>query len=388
MLNKALWLVAALVTAALGFSGCGSGGGGGDDGGGDTGPPSVTGYRYVLTFVNETVEEIEITRGTTSMDWIAVQRQSGESVWGTYTVLGSGVVKMVRTGYSSPGFVSPPVLYAVELPQGYLFLLNPEEGTGSGGYLEMDVAFNQEATCAAITTQGAYNLVKTGQEEWDQTQDAGFGTATFSLDETGVDLGASLWNLGANLGQEYAYGVNVGAMGCAAGMGGAQDDQFAFTATGVGVYTHSDGTKDHDFVALPEPADPVDETALMAVGKRYAGIWQGWETVNDVPAVVTYLVEANGEGNDILADTLVNPDTGALSEQPATFILARAGTPSDRHGLFDDTRMTLPNEDTFIAISAAYAVGGKHVIVMVGQFDPDGTIEDPEDWFFMVLIEQ
>lgn len=79
MWGKMRWPLAAILAAGVVLAGCGSGGGGGEEENG-AGPPSVTGYHYVLTIVNETVEEIEITRGTTSTDWIAVSRQSGESV--------------------------------------------------------------------------------------------------------------------------------------------------------------------------------------------------------------------------------------------------------------------------------------------------------------------
>jgi hypothetical protein len=389
MLSKLIRIFTAIAAVGLlVLAGCGSGGGGG--GGGDneaTGPPTVTGYKYVLTITNSTTEEIEIIRGTASNEWIGTNRQTGDSFWGTYSVLASGIVKMVRTGTTDPEFAGPQVLYAVEVVNGFLFMVTPDDAVGSnGGFGNMMVAFNQEGTCEATTTQGAYNLVKTGQQEWDQTSAAGFGTAAFSTGETGVDLNGSMFTLGMDLSNEPSYGLTVPGMGCTGGIGGGTDNQFAFTATGAGLLRHTDGGIDHDFVALPEPGVDVDGAALMAIGKHYIGIYQGMEDPGTGLQEVTYLVVADGDDSSILADSIVNHDTGEVSGTPGTVILARAGT-ADRHGMFDESSFTLGT--TELAVGAAHSLSGKSVITTVGRFDHDGdaNVTDPEDWFFMILVE-
>lgn len=383
-LYRALWVL--FLIGPLALAGCGAGGGGGGGGTEKTGPPSVTGNHYVLTVSNSTVDLVDITLGAT--EWVSVNRTTQVWMHGPVTVLSSGIVKMVRTEISDSSVPGPDVLYGFEVPTSYLFMVESSHMAADGGFADMLPAINQEGTCASIGTQGAYNLVKTGQTEFDQLTGRAYGTATFASATDGLDLTGETRKLGEFLdtGTPVSLGT-IPTLSCANGMGGSDTDSFLFTASGAGLYTRVEGTDRLDFVALPEPASAVSGAALVFTDKHYVGMYQQMVDLGESLGMEeqTFYVTANGTALDLMVDSFTDIEAGTLSGQPGTYTF---GTNALRNGLFDRASMTF-NLKTTPAVAAVHPVSGKNTVAFFGRYDSNAnSIDEPSDWFFMILLER
>jgi hypothetical protein len=170
-------------------------------------------------------------------------------------------------------------------------------------------------------------------------------------------------------------------------MGGAGDNTFVFTASGVGLYTRVEGPDRLDFIAMPVPAGSISTSALVGSGVHYTGIYQ--QMVDMGGAGVheqTFFVTAIGNGVDSLTvDSLTDIEAGTLSGQPGTL---KPSIAEIRNGMQDYATFTF-NAITTPAAGAVQRLGGKLLLTFVGRFDfNSNAVNDPQDWFFMILAEK
>jgi hypothetical protein len=214
-----------------------------------------------------------------------------------------------------------------------------------------------------------------------------FGAFTVSAGANGLDFagpGTAIANpyggdpLVSSLGHVFTGGQSVST---------PAGDEIMITASGIGHLQMAAG--DESYILVPETA--VASADILTNGKRYLGFGQ---VAGDpsVSSLYTMLFHAVGTGSSVVGQAVLNPEVeeSYTMADAGTLMLGVSGATGLPQGMYDRATLIQGGVTGMNARILATKVNGKIVLALMAQCDHDRDSEvlTPQDWIFIVLVEQ